>query len=278
MLKFHSFTALIALAILSGCSSSGAYQGQLEAQLGAPFPDDLRVIARADSNTSDMTCLSFEATPDAAGAFKLDGLCEGVTYTLSLTDRNLLMEGSHEVQGGSAEAPPTLTRVWPMSAGNGVALLSEGKLKSISTYTDVKKLQLLETQEPVLYPRHKPNGSIVVADGGHLVITGQQTLTRLQFTPLIEETVERSFHDSYTLGPHFYAGLKFSSDTEVERIEAVVDAAKITDVTGGDMAVRYIAHDALPPGHYALMGEGDNRMYTITFGPQAEQTVSTNGE
>jgi hypothetical protein len=55
-----------------------------------------------------------------------------------------------------------------------------------------------------------------------------------------------------------------------------VDAAKITDVTGGDLAVRYIAHDALPPGHYALMGEGDQRMYTITFGPQPEQTVSEN--
>jgi hypothetical protein len=179
----HSTVALITLALLSACTSAGSYKGQLEAQLGATFPEDLRVIARAEAGVTDMTCLSFEATPDAAGAFQLSGLCPEVTYTLKLNDKNLLVEGSNEIQGASAETPPTLLRVWPVSAGSGVALLSEGKLKSLATYTDVKKLQLLGTQEDVLYPRHKPNSSAVVPDSGYLVITGSETLTRLQFHP-----------------------------------------------------------------------------------------------
>ncbi|MDG1483852.1 MAG: hypothetical protein P8R54_29950 [Myxococcota bacterium] len=276
MIRSRSYTALIATAVLAGCSSSGTYQGQLEPQLGAALPDDLRIVARAEAGTTDMTCLSFESAMDAAGAFRLDGLCEGITYTLGLTDKGLLIEGNHKIQGASEEIPPTLMRIWPSSAGNGVAMLTDGVLKSISTYTDVKRLELLETQEAVLYPRHKPNGSMLVEDGAHLVLTGQATVERLVFQPLVEETVERSFHDSYTLGPHFYVGLKFSSDTEVERLEATIDAAKVTDVTGGSTVVRYIAHDALPPGHYALMGEGDTRMYTITFGPQPAETVSEN--
>ena len=268
------FLALTAL--LSACSTSGSYTGQLVAQLGSNLPEGLRIVAQADDSTSDLTCQTFEATPDASGAFVLTGLCADTSYTLSLTEKNLLIEGSHTIQGTTEEVLSTLLKVWPASAGNGVAMFTEGKLKAVSTYTNVKKLQLLESEEDVLYPRHKPNSSVLMAEGAHLVLTGQNTVSKLVFQPLIEEKVERNFHDEYTLGPHFYVGLRFTTDTEVERVEAALDAGKVINVLGADMPVRYIAHDALPPGHYALMGEGDERMYTITFGPQPEQTVSEN--
>jgi len=276
MFKLSTLTQALTIAFLTGCTSSGSYTGQLEAQLGATLPDDLRVIARSEPTSTDMTCQTFDATLDASGAFVLNGLCADTTYALSLSNKTLLIEGINKVQGTTEDTPATLMKVWPAPAGNGVAMLSEGSLKSISTYTDIKKLQLLGTQEEVLYPRHKPNSSVVLEEGNYLVIAGQNTLSRLDFHPLIEEKVERSFHDEYTLGPHFYIGLKFSSNTDVERLEALLDTAKVTNVMSARMAVRYIAHDALAPGHYALMGEGDKRMYTITFGPQPLETVSEN--
>ena len=267
---------MTALALLSGCSTTGSYAGQLEAQLGTTLPDDLRVVAKAEPAATDLTCQSFEATVDAAGAFQIDGLCAETTYALSLSDKNLLIEGSNQIQGSEDGAPPTLMKIWPSPAGNGVVMLTDGALKAVSTYTDVKTLQLLGSEQPVHYPRHKPNGSVLVEEGSHLVVAGTSNISRLAFSPLVEETLTRSFHDGYTLGPHFYVGLQFQSDTEVEVVSAELDASKVTNVMGADMAIRYIAHDALAPGHYALMGPDDTRMYIITFGPVSQDTVSEN--
>lgn len=265
---------LAALTVLSGCSNTGAYVGLLEAQLGATLPEDLRIIAKAVPTATDMTCQSFDATIDSAGAFQIDGLCAETTYALSLNDKNLLIEGSNQIQGSKDGAPPTLMKIWPSPAGSGVAMLTDGALKTVSPYTDVKTLQLLESEQAVHYPRHKPNGSVRVQEGGHLVLAGASTISRLEFRPLVEETVTRNFHDGYTLGPHFYVGMRFHSDTEIEAVSAELDDAAVTNVMGADVAIRYIAHDALLPGHYALMGPEDNRMFTITFGPEPQETVS----
>ena len=272
----RSLAAMAVLTVLSGCSITGSYAGHLEAQLGATLPEDLRVIAKAEPASTDLTCQSFEATIDAAGAFQIDGLCAETTYVLSLTDKNLLIEGSNQIQGSEDGAPPTLMKIWPSPAGNGVAMLTDGALKAVSTYTDVKTLQVLKSEQTVHYPRHKPNGSVLVTEGSHLVLAGASNISRLAFSPLVEETVTRNFHDGYTLGPHFYVGQRFHSDTEVEAVSAELDASKVTNVMGADMTVRYIAHDALAPGHYALMGPEDTRMYTVTFGPVPEETVSEN--
>ena len=267
---------IFAAALLSGCSTSGSFKGQLEPQLGMEMPEDLRIIASAQPAATDLTCQSFEARPDAAGAFVLDGLCAETTYKLKLSDKNMLIEGDHSLMGGSSEAPTTLMKVWPAPVGSGLYMLSSGDVKSLATYTDVKKLQLLDTQETVLYPRHKPNSSVRVEEGSHLIIAGDANIERLAFSPLVEETVTRNFNDGYSLGAHFYVGLRFSSDTEVERVEAALETSKVVTVAGADLSLRYVAHDALPPGHYALMGEGDQRMYVITFGPEPSETVSEN--
>lgn len=269
-------TCASALLFFAGCQSSNTFHGKLVPQMGAALPDTLRVLAKADPPSADMTCRVFEATTEPSGDFRFEGLCADTDYQLLLTEKALMMEGTSRIDGVQAEGAIESIRVWPAPAGDGVAILTDGVLKGVSTYTDVRSLKLLGSEEEVLYPRHKPNGSVAVDDGSHLIIAGKSTIDRLVFRPLIEETVERNFSGDYVLGPHFYVGTRFSSDTEVERLEASLDSSKITDIASGDRTVRYIAHDALAPGNYALMGDQDQRMYVISFGPQPAELVGQN--
>ena len=263
-----------ALLALSACSMTSTVDVSVAPQLNATLADDVKLLARAD--TSNLTCKVFEAGYEA-GRFSLEGLCKDTDYTLSLTDPSLLIVGDVTV---SATGEPLAVdlELWPAPAGDGMSMLSkDGTLAVVGKYTDVQKVFTDdEAHLPVRYPRHKPNGSHHATDGSHLVLAGQPVIERLAVLPLIETTEERGF-DGYTLGAHWFAGIKFASDTDYEIVTAELDASRVKDVTDASgRVVRYIAHDALPPGHYALMGPEDRRMFVVTFGPQAAEAAASN--
>lgn len=272
---YRPFAALLSVVVVTGCSMSSTVEVSVTPHLNASMGDDLKILARS-SATSDLTCKVFEA-PYEAGRFVLDGLCKDTTYTLELTEPSLLVQGDMKLTA-TGEPMTTALELWPAPAGSGVAMLKpDGSLKAVGHYTDVQTVKTDdEEQLAVRYPRHKPNGAHHVDDGGHLVIAGQALADRLEFLPLIESTEERGF-SGYTLGPHWFAGVRFDSDTEYEKVSAELSTGKVTDVIGADgRVVRYIAHDALPAGHYALLGPDDKRMYVVTFGPSEAPAAASN--
>ena len=268
-------TALLSLILGVGCSTAGTLEGNLQPKLGATLSPDLKILARATA-TSDLTCQVFEAPVQPDGHFSLKGLCADTTYELKLTEPSLLPEGAMTVQGGPQEAPRDIA-VWPAPAADGVAILGpDGKLTTASASNDVRKAALMGSGQEILYPRYKPTGASHVDDGSYLVIAGEKHISRLQLAPLVESLEEREFA-SVNIGPHWYVGTRFRSNTEVEAVTAPLDPGKITDVQGaGGRRVRYIAADALPPGHYALMGPDDARMYVITYGPFSAEASASN--
>ncbi|MFT4976208.1 MAG: hypothetical protein ACI8S6_002104 [Myxococcota bacterium] len=269
------FGLAIAALLLSACSVSSTAEVSVEPKLNATLGDDLKILARAQGE-ADMTCRVFEA-PYEAGRFQLTGLCKDTSYTLTLTNPSLLVRGDTTLLATGKPMTASL-ELWPAPAGDGISMLSSGGgLETVGQYTDVKTVHTDdEARIAVRYPRHKPNGTHHVDDGSFLVLAGQALISRLEVLPLVESTEERGF-EGYTLGPHWFAGQRFTSDTEYEAVTAEINSAGITNVLSSDgRAVRYIAHDALPAGHYAMLGEDDRRMYVISFGPKATEAAASN--
>lgn len=268
---YRFFAALL----VTGCATSSTVEISVTPHLGALLGEDLKILARS-SDTTDLTCKVFEA-PYEAGRFTLGGLCKGATYTLELTDPSLLVQGDTSLSA-TGEPMSAALELWPAPAGDGLAMLRpDGSLKAVGHYTDIQTVTTDDAEGlAVRYPRHKPNGSYHIQDGAHLVMAGGALIERLEVLPLVESTEERGFK-GYTLGPHWFAGVRFSSDTEYEKVAAELGSDKVTDVTAADgRVVRYVSHDALPAGHYALMGADDRRMYVVTFGPQEGAAAASN--
>jgi hypothetical protein len=243
--------------------------------LNLSLEDDIRLIARGDSSAS-LTCTAFEA-PYEAGRFSLSGLCKDVSYTLQFSDASVLIQGDTLVPAGT-EDHHTVLELWPAPAGDSVAhLSSEGAITVFSQYTDVHRVRTDDSEQlEVRYPRHKPNASSQIEEGGYLVLAGERLQERLEILPLIESTEPIGF-EGYIIQPHWFAGIRFESEAEYALVEAALDETKVTDVVSSTgRKVRYIQHDALSVGNYALMGPEDRRMYVISFGPQDTALTASN--
>lgn len=267
--------AVITGFFLSGCSVSRTAEVSIVPNLNLSLDEDIRLIARGDPSAR-LTCSAFEA-PYESGRFILGGLCNDVSYTLQFSDVEVLIQGDTLVPAGP-EDHHTVLKLWPVPGGDSVARLSpDGAVEVFNQYTDVRSVYTDDDDRlEVRYPRHKPNGSSAITEDGYLVLAGERLQQRLEILPLIESTDTIGF-DGYTIQPHWFAGIRFQSDTQYARAEAMLDEAKVTDVVSASgRMVRYIAHDALPVGHYALMGPEDRRMYVITFGPQVTELTASN--
>ncbi|MEL6344615.1 MAG: hypothetical protein AAFV53_15980 [Myxococcota bacterium] len=270
------FTIIAFSVFAVGCSTAGSYEGQFVMQMGATLPAEMKILAKAEPAASDLTCMAFEAPLNPDGTFTLNGLCKDTTYRITLSEGNLLMEGLDTLTGGTPSEGVVTTNLWPGPLGDGVAMLNkDGTLKRLSTYTAVQTAKMLDDGPTIIYPQHRPNGQVTIEEGQHLVIHGKKAIERMNFSPIIADTNDREF-DGFTLTPHVYVGVKFTDDG-VETVAASMNTEKVTDLTAGDgHQVRYISHDAFDSGHYALYGEGDRKMYVITFGPQPEQAAASN--
>jgi hypothetical protein len=258
---------LVLLAIVGiGCMPAGSYQGKLvDAISGDPMPD-VRLLAKSDPLSSDMTCQTFDAMTGADGSFLVQGLCAADTYTLQPSLQFFLLEGLSPIDGSVQATDVVTTKVW-RAPGAGVYVLEGAKMDKQSTAVDVESKNILDSEEKVFYPAKLPITYTTLAEGQYLMLSGDRNIDKLGFYPIIEsgERVFGTTDEKDKDEPWSYIGIEFTSDTEFERKVATPDPAKVLEIEQGDRHLIYIAHDALPAGQYALWEQDGRRTYALQF-------------
>jgi hypothetical protein len=226
---------------------------------------ETRIIARAVSPDASLTCKTFEATTDGAGAFKIVGLCGGTAYTLTTSNDQFWIPDLEEVPDGGAAG--LALQAWVASEGSGVYKLSGTDLSGIRSTTDLKWQTLIDSEETVGYPARIPGKVELIGEGEHLVLLGADSIASLQFAPLIR-TGERKFAGEITMQPWSFIGAKFTDDATMERVAATVDDGKVTVKEAGERGAKYVAHDALAAGRYVVYNPKKQRgvITVVDFG------------
>jgi hypothetical protein len=258
---------LVLLALVGvGCVPAGSYQGKLvDAITGDPLPD-LRLLAKSEPLSSDMTCQTFDAMTGPDGSFTVQGLCASDTYTLQPSLQFMLLEGLAPIDGSVQATEVVTTKVW-RAPGAGVYILDGATMDKQSTAVDVESKNILDSEEKVYYPAKLPITYKQVGAGQYLMLSGDRNIDKLGFYPIIEsgERVFGSSDEKDKDEPWSYIGIEFTSDTEYERKTVTPDPAKVLEIEQGERHVLYIAHDALPPGQYALWEQDGRRTYALQF-------------
>lgn len=262
------FLSATVLALFTACGSKGSYEGKLTDGLTGQPVADLRIVAQASGG--DMTCQVREATTDANGVFTIKDTCADMTYTLKSTDPNRMLQGVGTITGGQPSTGPVEIKSWLAPEGEGVFVVSGGKVKPSRTYADVKTATILGSQQKVRYPSTQPK---TLADwpsfgkGDHVLISGKANIEKLEWVPAIVGAVVK-FEPESADTTHFslqegwtYLGVELKSEKEFTEKKAEVDPTKFVGVEEGDRALRYVPADALAEGHYFLVGPEDKRTF-----------------
>lgn len=262
------------MAPLAACSPGGNHQGIVVDGLTGTPREGVRVLARS-ADASDLTCQVREATTDATGAFTLENTCAGATYNVAAADDGLLVEGALQLKGGEQSTSPASYTAWRApTKGTGVYKLSADSLKPLKTFADVHTETVVDSDVKVRYPTLKPVKVSGLDKGDWLVIVGKSNVDRLKVHPLIPDDSVRAFTGDVTIDNHVYIGVQFDTDTDFELVDAQLDTDKVRNVSVGDHVVRFIGHDALPEGRYALLGDSDKRTFVLDWGtPKVEATA-----
>lgn len=262
-----STVALTTFVALVGCSSPGA-SGKLVDVINGNAPiADMRLIAEA-SGSASLSCSTFEATTDANGAFKFEGLCGGTPYKLKPGNENLWLAETDEIPDGGGENIEI--KAWRAPKGSGTYVLEGTELKAIKTSADIKKEPLWKSEsEFAEYPATLPKSPALIPADGYLVLVGDRAVDQTKFWPLIASG-ERKFGSptttKITMDPWSYIGISFTDDETFERKTAELDESKIVKKDGEERKVAWIPGSALPAGRYAMHKEGDARTTVIDFG------------
>ncbi|MDP6934066.1 MAG: hypothetical protein QGG40_14170 [Myxococcota bacterium] len=285
----RSVWCLVLGAVLSGCGPSGVYEGRLVNAMTGEACGAERVLLRATSEDTDMTCRVLETTTSAEGAFRFEGTCKGTSYTMEFGNGTLFAPEVAVIEGGEASAGPVEVRAWRAPAGEGVYILESDKLIPVRTATDVDRETFMEGDDEVILPRSIPKEPTRVSPGSYLTLANKELVDHLEIHPLVPHTGQLRFSRAtgfVNITDFAYVGTRFRSSTDYERVTATLDTSKVRDVSsdtwsvdlepsnaqrsrpGAGRWVRYIGADALPAGRYVLMGEGDRRMYILEFGAE----------
>jgi hypothetical protein len=118
----------------------------------------------------------------------------------------------------------------------------------------------------VRYPDMKPTGRVItIGSGEHLVLSGKRVVQKMQILPLVANP-GRVALEGDTIRDHVFIGVQFDARGQATAVEAEMDASKVTEVLIRGEGMKFIAHDAVPEGRYALMGEKDSRVTILDFG------------
>ncbi len=257
---------LAAAILLSACGTKGHFSSVVTDGLTGEPVDSLRLLARAQQ-TDDMTCKVLEGATNATGAATIQNSCQGVTYDLEAGDSTWLLVGEVSFEGGTPTSDVPL-KAWRTPDGRGVYVLEDGALSPVRTASDMSSLPLWSKEEKVRYPDGVPRRVTKIEAGQHLLIVGTDEINRLEWIPLIKHEKALRFGSKahfFDMDPWWYAGIRFQSKTEYEKVEANLDKAGVIDVKQGDRQVRYLAQNALAEGRYVLVGTDDRRAYIIDF-------------
>ena len=255
---------VFSILFIAGCSGGGSYQGVLSNGMDNQALAGIRLVAKSSPPSPDLTCQVREATTDAAGAFTFSDLRHKQAYVMSIPQPNLQMSGATVIEG-TEQTEPSQHEAWWSPDGSGVYLLAGETVKPVPTFSDVETDETVDGQT-VRYPSMKPTGKVITVDAGkHLVISGKKMVKRLEFLPLVTDTKRRRFKSGW-ITDHVFIGHKFETDTKSGPVQATIDATKVKEVLIRNEGVRYLAHDALPAGRYALLGRDDDRVTILDFG------------
>ncbi len=258
---------LVALALVGiGCVPAGSYQGKLVDAISGEPMQDVRLLAKSEPMSSDMTCQTFDATSGPDGSFVVQGMCGSDSYKLNPSMKFMVLDGAAIIDGSVQATETVEIKVW-RDPGAGVYVLDGPKMAKQSTASDVETKNILDSEEQVSYPAKLPLNFTKLSEGQYLLVSGDRNIDKLGFYPLIESE-ERTFgtkDEPDKDEPWTYIGVEFTSDTEFERKTATPDASKILEVNIDGHHVQYIPADALPAGQYALWEQDGRRMYAIEF-------------
>jgi len=273
-----AFLAVVALSV--GCGGGDAEGTLTYAMSGEGIPET-RIIAKAASVDASLTCQTFEATTDANGAFKIEGLCGGTPYKLRTSNDQLWIPDLENVpDGGQAGIE---IKAWVATDTNGVFKLVGGNLNPIKSTTDLKHETILDSEGVTVgYPARVPGKVELIGEGDHLVFLGTSTIADMTFEPLIRSG-ERKFDGRITMQPWSFIGVKFTDDTTYEKVTATVDDGKVVSKESGERAARYYPHDALPAGRYVVYNAKKKRgvVTIVDFGkatPKREKAPAAEPE
>jgi len=246
-----------------GCGGSSAYSGLIVNGMDGAGLGDVRIVARSSPPSPDLTCRVRETKTKPDGTFVFADLCRNQNYIMSLPSPTLHLSGTNVI-GGSETNQDGKHQAWHAPDGQGVYRLSSGSVQALPTFSDVVRDQTQDGQ-PVIYPTMKPTGKVItIEDGQHLVISGKNWVKRQKIKPLNSDTGRRRLA-SGIIRDHVYIGVEWK-DGERVSTEAQLDESKVKEVLIRGEGVRYFAHDAVPAGRYALLGEDDARVTIIDFG------------
>jgi hypothetical protein len=255
---------LIFISALScACGGAGGYSGVLVSGMDEAGLEGVRLVAKASPPSADMTCQVRETTTGPSGAFSFADFCRDQAYTLTLPDKTLHLSGANTVSGGEQTAPGRHS-AWRGPDGQGIFRLTADKVQPLPTFSDVVRDEAVDGT-PVLYPDMKPTGKVLtISAGEYLVIAGKKWVKAQRLQPLVSVSGRQRL-SSGTITDHVYIGVGFKG-TKPEAVTVAVDESKTKEVLIRGKGVRYIAHDAVPAGRYALMGEADARVTILDFG------------
>lgn len=251
------------LGLFAGCSSPSANGVIVDAMTGGPVAE-ARVVASAVGQTS-LTCMNFETTTDAQGAFEFASLCDA-EYKLKLDDETLWLAEVDSIPAGGAENLEV--KVWRAPASSGYYRLSGGEIENIRVAGEVMKEKIKGTEELAHYPANIPNTVPVIGPDDHLVIVGQGTIEQTRIDPLVPSG-PRVFGDAEVevkMDAWSYLGITFTDDTTFVRSTAQVDDSKAFTKEKGDRIVRFIPGSAIPAGRYAIWRPEARGVAILDFG------------
>jgi hypothetical protein len=294
------------IGALAACSSVTVEGNLVDGLDGKPVKGPMGITARTTGTDTSLGCQFLSGEVDESGHYEVSGLCAG-PYALSLEREDLWLAEGAEIPDGGFGAPRDL-QVFTVPKSAGVYLrAADGTLSEVKTAADLASEKLVDRTERVSLPENiVPDHIAVVEPGQHLVMVGKNVLDELAITPVVPST-QRAFGttaETVRMQPWWYLGTRFVENgtgalvvtepilvgceprapgsTEVvcegsakvpvavEKVEAKLDPAKVVEKRADPKAVRWLAADALPKGRYALMREGDRRMYLVDFGGKAD--------
>lgn len=242
---------------LLGCAPTpmDAHGTVVNARGGAPVAEIDLLLTPSES-----TCEPVRTRTDAKGEWSAAGLCGDARWTVAPVDPLWYLP--------EAAAAGGELRAWRAPPSPGVYLLAGTALTTLVTHTVLDSATVRGTAEAVRFPVEIPGELPRVVDGVTVLVVGE-ALPDLAFAPLVPCAERRWFGSEGSLrpvDPWTYLGVRFLSDTDVERVEVALDPVGVERV-GGERRLRYISESALPPGRYALPTDDGARAWLVDFGP-----------
>jgi len=251
---------LFASVAAIGCSDPPVVGSMTNGLTNEPV-EGMRIVARAVGEGATLSCLASEAITGPDGGFVFEGLCAGVGYDIADADGQMWFGDFKGVPTTGVDGIVEI-KAWRAPEGNGVYRLGD-ELMPLRRAAEVGAETVAD--QSAVYPKTIPGKLSRIAPGEHLVLTGM-SVDSLQISQLVESPVKE----------WWYLGVSFTSSEAFEPVPMTMDTSMMVEKRVDDRAVRYIPAEALPEGRYAMMADGDKRMFLFDVGPAPSEVTATN--